>query len=452
VARGTPRKPARPVFGHPARVVVVGFAAAILVGAALLSLPPATEAAGAAPFATALFTSVSAVTVTGLASVDTGTYWTPFGQAVIIVLVQLGGLGIVTSASLLFVVVSRRVGLRGRLAAQAEMHSADLGSLRRLTGFILLFTLAVEALVVTALTLRLWLGAGRSFGEALWQGTFHGIAAFNQAGFSLYPDSLIGFASDGFILLPIAFGVIVASVGFPVWLELQRRPRNPGRWSLHTKLTLVTTGVLLILGFVTLTALEWGNAGTLGDEGVGGKLLGGFFAAVTPRSAGFNSVDYAEMGTDSLFVTDMLMFVGGGSASTAGGIKVTTFAVLFLIIWAELRSEREVVAFGRAVPAPVLRQALTIAVIAINAVVLATLVLVATNDLDLSSALFECISAFSTTGLSTGVTGGLDTVGDAILMTLMFLGRVGPVTLGVALVLRERERLFTHPEERPLVG
>jgi trk system potassium uptake protein len=452
VARGTPRKPAQPVFGHPARVVVVGFAAAILVGAALLSLPPATEAAGAAPFATALFTSVSAVTVTGLASVDTGTYWTPFGQAVIIVLVQLGGLGIVTSASLLFVVVSRRVGLRGRLAAQAEMRSADLGSLRRLTGFIILFTLAVEALVITALTLRLWLGAGRSFGEALWQGAFHGIAAFNQAGFSLYPDSLIGFANDGFILLPIAFGVIVASVGFPVWLELQRRPRKPGRWSLHTKLTLVTTGVLLILGFVTLTALEWGNAGTLGDESVGGKLLGGFFAAVTPRSAGFNSVDYAEMGTDSLFVTDMLMFVGGGSASTAGGIKVTTFAVLFLIIWAELRSEREVVAFGRAVPAPVLRQALTIAVIAINAVVLATLVLVATNDLDLSSALFECISAFSTTGLSTGVTGGLDAVGDAILMTLMFLGRVGPVTLGVALVLRERERLFTHPEERPLVG
>ena len=452
MARGTPGKSARPFLLHPARVVVAGFAAAILIGAVVLSTPAATETSGGPPFSTALFTAVSAITVTGLTTVDTATYWSPFGQAVIIVLVQLGGLGIVTSASLLFAVVSRRIGLRGRLAAQAETHSADLGSLRRLTGFIVIFTFAVEAIVVVALTLALWLGAGRSFGQALWQGLFHAVAAFNQAGFSLYPDSLIGFASDGFVILPIAFAVIVASVGFPVWLELRRRPRSPGRWSLHTKLTLATSGVLLVIGFVTLTALEWGNPDTLGGQNAAGKLLGGFFAAVTPRSAGLNTVDYGEMGTDSLFITDLLMFVGGRSASTAGGIKVTTLAVLFLIIWAELRSEREVVAFDRAVPAPVLRQALTIAVVAINLVVIATLILVATNDLELSPALFECISAFSTTGLSTGITGQLDGVGDAILMILMFAGRVGPITLGVALVLRERERRFTHPEERPLVG
>jgi potassium uptake TrkH family protein len=433
-------------------VVVVGFAAAVAIGTALLYLGAATAEPGRAPFETALFTAVSAITVTGLASVDTATYWSPFGQAVILGLVQLGGLGIVTSASLLFAVLSRRIGLRGRLAAQAETHTTDLGSLRRLTAFVVVFTLAVEAIVVIALTLGLWLGAGRSFGQALWQGTFHGVAAFNQAGFSLYSDSLVGFATDGFILLPIAFGIIVSGVGFPVWLELSRRPRSPDRWSLHTKLTLVTTGALLAAGFIALTALEWGNDATLGEESAGGKLLGGFFASVTARSGGFNSVDYAGMGTDSLLVTDMLMFVGGGSASPAGGIKVTTFALLFLIVWAEVRGEREVVAFDRAIPLVTLRQAFVIAVVAINLVVLATLVMVATNDIGLSNALFECVSAFSTTGLSTGVTGGLDAVGQAILMILMFAGRVGPVTLGVALALRERERLFTHPEERPLVG
>jgi trk system potassium uptake protein len=452
VARGIRRRAPRPFLVHPPRIVAAGFLLAIVIGTGLLATPAATEAAGGPPIGTALFTSVSAVTVTGLASVDTATYWSPFGQAVILGLVQLGGLGIVTSASLLFVLVSRRLGLRGRLAAQAETHSADLGSLRRLILFIVGFALAVEALVVAALTLAFWAAEDRSFGDALWDGLFHGVAAFNQAGFSLFPDNLIGFASDGFVLVPIALAVIVSGVGFPVWLELRRRPRRPGHWTLHTKLTLVTTGALLALGFATLTALEWDNPETLGKESAPGKLLGGFFAAVTARSAGFNSIDYADMGTDSLFITDMLMFVGGGSASPAGGIKVTTLALLLLIVWAEIRSERQVVAFERAVPAPVLRQALTIAVVALNLVVVATLVLVATNDLDLSSALFECVSAFSTTGLSTGITGRLDGVGDAILMVLMFVGRVGPLTLGVALALRERERLFSHPEERPLVG
>jgi potassium uptake TrkH family protein len=452
VARGIPRKPARRFLLHPARVVVVGFAAAIVIGTLLLSLGAAAAGPGRAPFETAAFTAVSAVTVTGLATVDTATYWTPFGQAVILGLVQLGGLGIVTSASLLIILISRRVGLRGRLAAQAETRTADASSLRRLVGFIVAFTLSVEALVVAALTLRFWLGLGRSFGDALWQGLFHGVGAFNQAGFSLFSDNLIGFATDGFILVPLAIAIIVGGLGFPVWLELRTRPHAPERWSLHSKLTLVTTGTLLVVGFALLTGLGWDDPGTFGSESPPAKLLGGFFAAVTARNAGFNAVDYAQMGPDSLLVTDILMFIGGGSASPAGGIKVTTLAVLLLIVRAEVRGEREVVAFGRAVPAPTLRQALTIVVVASGAVVLATLLLVATNGLGLSSALFESISAFSTTGLSTGVTGMLDTLGQAILMVLMFLGRVGPITLGVALVLRERERRFSHPEERPIVG
>jgi len=452
VARGIRPQPARPSFITPPRLVVGGFAVAILVGTVLLSLPAAREAAGGAPFTTAAFTSVSAVTVTGLVAVDTATYWSPFGQAVMLGLVQLGGLGIVTSASLLIILVSRRVGLRGRLAAQAETKAADIGGVRRFVGFIVAFTLVVEALVVAALTLRFWLGYDDSFGQALWQGLFNGVGGYNQAGFSLYSDNLAGFATDAYILLPIALAVIVGGLGFPVWLELRRGPRAPRLWSLHTKLTIVMTGILLAVGFGVLTGLGWDDPGTLGEQSSAGKLLGGFFASVTARTTGFSTFDYADMGADSLFVTDILMFIGGGSASPAGGIKVTTFAVLLLIVWAELHGQREVVAFGRAVPPATLRQALTVAVVAAGAVMLATLLLAATNALDLGNALFESISAFSTTGLSTGVTGALDTTGQAILMILMFLGRVGPITLGVALVLRERERLFSHPEERPIVG
>jgi Trk-type K+ transport system membrane component len=432
--------------------VVAAFAGAILLGTSLLSTSAAAAGPGNAPFQTALFTATSAVTVTGMTTVDTAGYWSPFGQGVILALCQIGGLGIVTSASLLFLVVARRLGLRGRLATQVETQGRDLGGGRGLILFIVGFTLAVEALIAAFLVGRLWIGLDEPFGTALWEGTFHAVTAFTDAGFSLYPDSLAGFATDGWFLLPIAAGIIVGGLGFPVWLELRSRPASPSRWSLHTKLTLAMTGALLVVGVVAITALEWTNPLTLGAESPAGRVLGGFFSAVAPRTAGFSVVDYAHMGTDSLLVTDMLMFVGGGSASTAGGIKVTTLAILFLIVWAELRGEREVVGFGRGIPAPVLRQALTVAVIAINAVVLGTLAVIATNDVDLSSALFECVSAFSTAGLSIGLAPRLDGVGQAILMILMFLGRVGPLTLGVALVLRDRERLFTHPEERPLVG
>lgn len=452
MARG-PRPTARPrIFRHPARPVVAAFAGAILLGTALLWTPAAAAGPGTAPFRTALFTATSAVTVTGLTTVDTATYWTPFGQAVILVLIQVGGLGIVTSASLLFLVVSRRLGLRRRLTTQVETHARDLGSSGRLVLFIVAFTLLVEVVIAAFLVGRLWIGLDRPFGTALWEGTFHAVAAFNDAGFSLYSDNLVGFATDGWFLVPIAVGVIIGGLGFPVWLELRQRPHSPSRWSLHAKLTLVTTAALLVAGFGAITAFEWDNPLTLGAESPAGRLLGGFFAAVMPRTAGFNAVDYADMNADSLLVTDMLMFAGGGSASTAGGIKVTTLAILFLIVWAELRGEREVAAFGRSIPAPVLRQALTIAIIGVNAVVLGTLAVIVSNDAGLSSALFEVVSAFSTSGLSVGLAPRLDDAGQAILIALMFLGRVGPLTLGVALVLRERERLFSHPEERPIVG
>lgn len=442
----------RSVGGHPAQLVVGGFALTILAGSGLLSLPFATAAEGNAPIDTALFTSTAAVTLGGMAVVDPATYWSPAGQAVILALIQLGGLGIVTSASLLFMVVARRVGLRNRLAAQSEMRTIDLGSTRRLIVAVIGFTLTFELVATALLVGRLWLGTDRDFGEVAWNGLFHGVAAVNNSGLSILPGGLSAVGADPWILTTIAVFVIAGGLGFPVWLELMRRPRAPSRWSLHTKLTLATTAILLVFGTVAVTAFEWSNPDTLGAFDSFHRVVAGAFSGVMPRTAGFNVIDYGAAGSDTLLVTEMLMFAGGGSGSVAGGIKVTTFALLFLVVWAEVRGDPEVTAFRRRIPATVQRQALTVAVLAINAVVIGALVLMASGSLPFEDALFEAVAAFSTAGLSTGLTPQLNDVGRAVVMLLMFLGRVGPLTLAVALALRERERLYSHPEERTLVG
>ena len=446
-----PRPPRSRRLRHPARFVVGGFAAIILLGAGLLCLPVATTGAGGAPFHTALFQATAATTLSGMSLVDVSSYWSPTGQAVILVMIEVGGLGIVTSALLLFVVVARRVGLRERMAAQAETHTLDLGGMRRLILAIVAFTVACQALTSMVL-FGLLVNAGRSAGAAAWEGVFHGVAAFNNAGISIFPGGLTTFVGNGPILLTMAVAVIVGGLGFPVWFEVWRQPRRPSRWSVHAKLTLLATAVLLVAGIGVITALEWSNPGTLGALSVPDRLVNGVFAGVMPRTAGFNALDYGNFNQDSLLFTDMMMFAGGGSGSVAGGIKVTTFALLLLVVWAELRGDPEVNTFNRRIPLAAQRQALTLAVISVNAVVLGTLIVLATNDVGLSIALFEVMAAFTTAGLSTGITPDLNGAGHAVLMALMFLGRVGPLTLGVALVLRERERLYTNPEERPIVG
>ena len=437
---------------HPAQLIVFAFAGAILVGTGLLLLPFATVEAGGASLTTALFTSTSAICVTGLIVVDTPTYWTHFGQVVILGLIQAGGLGIMTLASLLALLVARRLGLRSRLVAQAETAAPELQDVRRLVVGVVLLSVLFEALAATVLTLRFWLSYDFTFGSALYRGIFHAISAFNNAGFALWSDSLVQFVTDGWISVTVALAIVAGGLGFPVWLELRRRFRAPRSWTLHTKLTLAGTLFLVAFGFVLVLVLEWSNERTTGELGVGGKLLASFFQGVTPRTAGFNTLDYASVEPETLLVTDVLMFAGGGSASTAGGIKVTTLMLLFLMVWAEARGEPNVTAFGRRVPAHAQRQALAVTFIAMNAVVIATLALMADSGLGLQESLFEAISAFGTVGLSTGITASFDDVGRLILVALMFLGRTGPYTLAVALALRERRRLYRYPEERPIIG
>lgn len=438
--------------GHPSRAIFAGFAGAILVGTLLLMLPFATETGQAAGFITALFTSTSAVCVTGLIVESTPDYWSTFGQVVILVLIQLGGLGIMTSASLLGLLVARRFGLKMRLTAQAETKSLGLGEVRKVVSGVVKISVAFEIVLASVLTIRLLFGYGESLGSAVYSGIFHAISAFNNAGFSIYSDSLMRFVADPWISVPIAIAVICGGIGFPVLFEFARRVRNPGRWTLHTKVTLLTTGVLLVVGFVLITMAEWSNPKTMGPLGVGAKLLAGFFASVNSRTAGFNSLEIGDLNPATLLLHDVLMFIGGGSAGTAGGIKVTTFALLAFVIIAEIRGQPSVHVMGRKLPVSVQRQALTIALLGVGAVMTATIALLVVTDHSLDLVLFEVISAFATVGLSAGITADLTSIGQLIIAALMFIGRLGPITAAAALALRDRPRRYELPEEQPIVG
>lgn len=278
------------------------------------------------------------------------------------------------------------------------------------------------------------------------------MSAFNNAGFALYSDNLMGFVTDPWICLPISVAVIAGGLGFPVLFELRRQLWRPPAWSLHTKLTIMMTLILLVAGTGFVTASEWSNPGTLGALDPAGRLLAGFFQAVMPRTAGFNSLDPGEMYDGTLLGTIVLMFIGGGSAGTAGGIKVTTFVILFFAIYAEVRGESAVNAFDRRIGARVQRQALTVALLSVAAVVVSALAIMEMTEFAFADVMFEVTSAFATVGLSTGITADLPGAAQLLLVMLMFVGRLGPMTFATALALRERQRLYQLPEGRPIIG
>jgi len=442
----------RSLLDHPARYVVSGFVVVISIGTALLSTPMATRSGRWTSLLDAAFTATSAVCVTGLAVVDTGTHWSGFGQFVILVLIQVGGLGFMTVSSLLVMLLSKRLGLRRQLAASTERGVLSLGDVRHVLMGLGVITVSVQFVVAVMLTLRFWVGHDVGFGRALWSGIFHSVSAFNNAGFSLYPDSLIGFSGDWMVLVPVVAAVVIGGLGFPVLVDLRR---VNGRWSaltLHSKVTLAGTAALLVIGFVVLITLEWTNPLTLGPMPIPQKVLDGGFAAVTPRTAGFNSIDVAGMRPESLLATIGLMFIGAGSAGTSGGIKVSTFAILALVILSQLRGETDVTGFHRRIPEGTQRQAITVALLAVGVVLGATAVMLVSAEIELGDALFEAVSAFGTVGLSTGITPTLPTLDKIVLMALMLVGRVGPITLGAALVLKSHPSRFRLPQEGPLIG
>ena len=402
--------------------------------------------AGGASFLSALFTATSAVSLTGLIVEDTATFYSPAGQVIILVLIQLGGLGIMSLASLSGYILTGRISLKARKTGAYEGRPITSGGILRTLIFTFAFTAVVEATIAVLVGARLMLGYGYSFPRAAWEGIFHAISAFNNAGFSTHSDNLVSFAADAWILLPLAAALIGGGLGFPVWAELVRR-----RISITGRMTLWATGLLLLLGMVFFACAEW--RGVLGPMPLGQKLLNAFFASASPRTAGFNAVDYGQAHPITLMGTDMLMFLGGGSAGTAGGIKVTTFCVLLAAMAAEFHGRKNTTIGHRSVPHTVTRQALALSVAGVAVVVVGVATLrIFDPQFTADQVTFEVISAFATSGLSTGITADLSTTSKLVLCMIMYLGRVGPTTLVAALAARTVDRRFSYPEERPFIG
>ena len=436
---------------NPAQLVLAAFVTLILIGTALLRLPFAVDSGVDHPgLLHALFWSTSATTVTGLGTVDVSTF-SLFGELVLLVLVQLGGFGIMTIGSVLALVASRRVGLRQRMLAQAEIGAVDIGELRYLISAIAKITLLVESSIAAILFVHLATTDGIGVGRAAYSALFHGVSAFNNAGISLYSDSLTQFADDPLVVFPITAAFVIGGLGFPILVEFRKRVR-PRRWSLHTRITLVATAFLLVIGPLMVLVFEWTNPGTLGPMSVWDKLQAAWFQGVTPRTAGFNTIDIGAQREPTLNFMTGLMFIGAGPASTSGGIKVTTFAVLGFAMWSEVRGDTDINVFHRRLPVQVARQAMTVALLSIGVVFGTAVALTAMSEFGFTDTLFEAASAFGTVGLSTGITGSLPSGGQILLVLVMLAGRVGPVTFVTALALRARSRAYRFPEERPIIG
>ncbi|MDP9800577.1 Trk-type K+ transport system membrane component [Arcanobacterium wilhelmae] len=434
----------------PARLAMIVFALIILFFTSLLLLPFASDVPGSAGVMEALWTATSAVCVTGLTVVDTATYWSGFGRVVIAIAMQVGGLGVMTLASILGLAVSRHIGLTQRMLTATETKSrlGEVGSLLRavlatsLIGEGILFLVFIPSLI----------SRGLSALEAVGHSLFLSVSVFNNGGFVIWPDGMEAFAGDWFVCLPIILGTFVGAIGFPVVLNIASNRGNIRAWSLHTKITLVAYFLIWIIGVVLFALLEWGNTATIGNAPIHSKVLSSMFEATMPRSTGLSVVDASQMNESTWFMFDIMMFIGGGSASTSGGIKVSTFAVLLLAILAEARGDRDTEAFGKRIPPDVVRLGISATFLGAFMVGTATLLLLQLTDVPLDKVLFEVISAFATCGLSTGITADLPTSAKAVLIVMMYLGRVGTMTFAAALALRNRRRVLRLPVERPIIG
>jgi len=450
---------------HPTQVVAGAFTAIILLGTFLLTLPIATNSGKMTPFLDALFTATSATTVTGLSTLNVETHWNLFGHVVIGLLIQVGGFGIVGFASLVAILLEGKISLKNRMLTSSEAGSTA-SNIRGLLFNVLKIMLFFQALLFIFLFWRFITEYKYEWNVALGHGVFHAVSAFNNAGFALYADSMMGFARDGWILIPIFVTVFIASVGFPTIVEIRDRAklklakvlkRNapysmPEQWSLNSRITLWGSAVLLVGGTIAIAVLEWNNPKTIGTLPTVDKIIDSIFAAVMPRTAGFNSVDILGMLPGTWLVTDVLMFIGGASVSTSGGIKIGTAVVLFYIVYTEVRGETAVNIGNRRLPRSMQRQALTIVTVTSFVIIGATLLLRLTTPFTLDQILLVVFSAVGTVGLDSGMTATMNDGAKFLVSLLMLFGRLGPIVVATSIALRRTRRHFEYPKERPLIG
>lgn len=448
------------------QLIAAAFTALVLLGTFLLMLPAASKAGTITNFFDALFTSTSAVTVTGLTTLDSETHWSTTGHVILALLIQIGGFGIIGFATLVGYLIEGRVSLKNRISATSESSATKQPDIKTLLKNIAKLMLFFQLVLFLFLTVRLFAEYGYSFEKALAHGGFHAISAFNQSGFSLYTDSLMGFANDGWIIAPVFLISTLAGFGFPVMAEMRDRLKlklyrlfgktadysMPAQWSLNSRIILWASLFLLVVGAIGIAISEWNNPGTLGALEPIQKIMASIFTSSMPRSTGLHIIETSAMFTSTWLGIDLLMFVGGASASTAGGIKIGTAVVLLYIVYTEIRGDAAVNVGNRRLPRSMQRQALTIVTLYIFVVIGAIFLLRFTTNFTLDQLIFEVISAAGTVGLTTGITPELPDHAKFLLSLLMLFGRLGPIVVATSLALRKTKRHFELPKERPLIG
>ena len=437
---------------NPSTILVLGFASLIFIGAFLLILPIATENKEGISFLNALFTATSATCVTGLVVLDTGDTFSLFGEVVILALIQVGGLGFMTFATLLFTLVGKKISLKDKIVLKEAYNATSIAGILQLVKRIFLFTLLME--VTGGLILAMRFIEEMPVGQAIYYGFFHAISNFNNAGFDVMGEfhSLTHYVDDPFVVLTISTLIIMGGLGFIVVNELVEY-RNTRRLSLHTKIVLSTTMILLVGGTILLFLFEFTNEKTLGSLSPVGKVLGAWFHSVTPRTAGANTLSMTDLTDATLLLTIFLMFIGGGAGSTAGGIKVSTFTVLMVTAFSQIKGQEDVTVFKRRLVISTILKALTVALSGAMIIVTVTFLLSLTekND-DVIVYLFEATSAFGTVGLSMGLTPELSTFGRILIMITMFLGRLGPITIGLAIANRRTKEAYHYQKGNVMIG
>jgi len=432
----------------PPQLLVLSFAGLIIIGSLLLTTPWAVRS-GQVNYLTSLFTATSAVCVTGLVVVDTASHWTPFGQVVIMLLIQIGGLGVMSFATFLALIFGWKIQLKQRLIMQQAINQSSVGGIVRIFRYLLITSFSIEAIGATILTIH-WTPL-MGLKNALWFGTFHSVSAFNNAGFDLFGGfrSLTAFTSDVTVNLVISSLIILGGLGFMVLYEVFHYHKSRAL-SLHARVVLITSAILIVIGTVILFITEYHHA--LKDLPLGVKLMASYFQSVSPRTAGFNSIDLNSLFLSSQLLIILLMFIGGSPGSTAGGIKTSTFALLWIALISQLRGKKDNEIFKRHIPNSDMFQAFTIVMLSGFTLLTMTFLISLIRQTDLVRVIFEVASALGTVGLTLGITPELTPLEQIIILLTMFLGRVGPLTLGFALAYRNKQPDIHYPKGKIMIG
>ena len=437
------------------QIIVLMFLAIILFGGFLLSLPISSRTGTWTSYLSSVFTATSATCVTGLTLFDTYTHWSGFGQVVILLLIQVGGLGFMTIASMFFLLANRKIGIKQRVLMAQSLGVDQLSGIVRLVTHVLVRTAIIEGAGALILTVRFCFLV--PFDRALWWGVFHSVSAFCNAGFDIVGavdvgGSLIPFVGDWVVSLTIILLITVGGLGFFVWEDIFRHWRQPRSLSLYTKMVLLLTGALIVGGALFFLAVEWDNPATLGEMPLWKKILNGFFQSVTLRTAGFDSIGQGGLRDSSLAMSCILMLIGGSSGSTAGGLKTATVGILLLTIRATLAGRSEVTLRGRAISHSRVMDAMTLTMIVLILFLAGSMVISVADGEAFLPAAFETASAMGTVGVTTGITPGLSAFSHVFLITMMFLGRVGIMSFSVAFLARSRPAKLKYPTVEFMVG